>query len=439
MTTINNYYSGNPLNRLSYLRTSSAFLASALSSPKAKFVLFNKLNPLVLPRSQDGTLNLHTLGWEDVKHWIGDDASRVFKGVDGKDDETLAAVNAFWKGVDESSLTREQKTHHFVNQPALVFLGVDERSAPDEAKSLPLSKPTDSSTLEQHSPYGVPYWALDTTTLDDLRDKVLKEGGGEFTDMRAGMSSIPAEQAALAGEGRALVDWNTRNRFCTSCSRPLRPIWAGWKRTCVPGEKSSSELETPPVCLSKTGVHNFNYPRTDPVVIMAILSPDRENILLGRQRVWPKRFYSCLAGFIESGETIEEAVRREVYEEAGVEVGDVYYHSSQPWPYPSSLMIGAIGVAKPSQTIRLDLDNELEDARWFPRDEILGVLKGEKKGLTKEEVKRFDLAQQGKELKHEEEKEGEKDSAIRLPASTAIAHTLVAAWANNSYIQGGKL
>lgn len=93
-----------------------------------------------------------------------------------------------------------------------MFLGVDERSAPLAAKSLPLSKPTDESTLESHSPHGIPYWALDVTSLHELRDKVLKDGGGEFTDMRAGMASISPEQAAVAGEGRALIDWNTRNR-----------------------------------------------------------------------------------------------------------------------------------------------------------------------------------------------------------------------------------
>lgn len=436
MSAVANYYSGNPLNRLSYLRTSPAFLASALSSPKAKFVLFNKLNPLVLPRHPDGSLLLQTLTWTDVKAWIGDDAARVFRGADGKDDKALGEVNAFWHNVKTEGLSSKEKEAHFINQPALVFLGVDERSAPLSIQSLPLSKPTDESTLESHSPHGVPFWALDTTTLDDLREDVLKSGGGEFTDMRAGMASISPEQAAIAGEGRALLDWNTRNRFCPSCARPLRSVWAGWKRACIPG-LPSPELETPPTCLSKTGVHNFNYPRTDPVVIMAVISPDRESILLGRQRVWPKRFYSCLAGFIESGETIEEAVRREVYEEAGIEVGDVYYHSSQPWPYPSSLMIGAICIAKPDQVIRTDLDNELEDARWFPREEVLAVLVGESEALTKEEVSRFDLQQQG--LKGTEAAVKEETTTIRLPASTAIAHTLVAAWATNSYLQGSKL
>lgn len=137
------------------------------------------------------------------------------------------------------------------------------------------------------------------------------------------MSQIPYEDAAIAGEGRALVDWNKRNLFCPACSRPTRSVWAGWKRACISGEVGEAGLDTVPVCISKRGVHNFNYPRTDPVVIMAVLSPDRESILLGRQKAWPKKFYSCLAGFIESGETLEEAVRREVYEEAGIVCDEV--------------------------------------------------------------------------------------------------------------------
>lgn len=102
----------------------------------------------------------------------------------------------------------------------------------------------------------------------------------------------------------------------------MRSVWAGWKRACLTEEPAAAGLDAPPACISKRGVHNFNYPRCDPVVIMAIASPDRERLLLGRQKAWPKKFYSCLAGFIESGETFEEAVRREVYEEAGVEVGE---------------------------------------------------------------------------------------------------------------------
>lgn len=127
---------------------------------------------------------------------------------------------------------------------------------------------------------------------------------------------------------------------------------------------------------------------------MGIISLDGNKILLGRQKAWPKGMYSCLAGFLEPGESFEEAVRREVYEESGVVVNEVMYHSSQPWPYPANLMVGCFGRADENQTIRLDLDNELEgesrflssrelpkanifiptDARWFTRDDLLKIL-----------------------------------------------------------------
>jgi NAD+ diphosphatase len=208
--------------------------------------------------------------------------------------------------------------------------------------------------------------------------------------------------------------------FCTACSRPLRSVWAGWKRTCIPAEPAAGGVEVE-ACSSKKGVHNFNYPRTDPVCIMAVVSPDKSKILLGRQRVWPAKFYSCLAGFIESGETLEEAVRREVYEEAGVECGEVFYHSSQPWPYPSSLMLGAIAVAKEGQTIRCDLDNELEDARYFTREEVLGVLASTEIQLSRHEVAKID-GKEGAEGEEADKKKAEDEQLFRMPPSTAIAH-----------------
>ncbi|ORY80302.1 NUDIX hydrolase domain-like protein [Leucosporidium creatinivorum] len=435
------YYAGNPLNRLSYLRSSAAFLASALESNKSRFVVYDSLNPLVAAPLPDGTKKLLLLKWDDLKQYIvgaEGNAQELFKGVDGKEEVELGRVPSFIKpegGKSIAELTAAERRHVFINLPPLVFLGVDERSAPASAKSLPLSKPDEHSTLESHSPYGVPYWSFDVTALSELKEKLLKENqGAEFADMRAGMQTIPNEEASIGAEGRALVDWNKRNLFCPACSRPLRSVWAGWKRACVPGEPSAEGLDAPPACISKKGVHNFNYPRTDPVVIMAICSPDRESILLGRQKVWPKKFYSCLAGFIESGETIEEAVRREVYEEAGVEVGDVFYHSSQPWPYPSSLMIGAIGVAKEGQTIRCDLDNELEDARWFTRAEVLAVIEaGPAKQMSREEVAQIDGKEDAKSTPGGENTGGE-EGWFRMPPATAIANTLCVAWAKNTYL-----
>lgn len=138
---------------------------------------------------------------------------------------------------------------------------------------------------------------------------------------------------------------------------------------------------------------------------MAILSSDRQSILLGRQKKWPPRFYSCLAGFLESGESLEEAVRREVLEEAGLKVDEVFYHSSQPWPFPAQLMMGAIGVVEKGQEdkIRLDLDNELEKAEWFTRDEVLKVL--EKTGNVVFSKKDLGLIDENVEEKQRAEKE----------------------------------
>jgi NAD+ diphosphatase len=156
----------------------------------------------------------------------------------------------------------------------------------------------------------------------------------------------PEEQGILA-MAKSLLDWHRRHRFCANCGAPTALSQAGFRRDCA-------------AC----GTQHF--PRTDPVVIMLIARGD--HCLLGRQPRFPPGMYSCLAGFLEPGETIEDAVRRETFEEAGIRVGAVSYAASQPWPFPSSLMIGCIGEAL-SETITIDRE-ELEDARWFHRDEI---------------------------------------------------------------------
>ncbi|GAA5981289.1 hypothetical protein JCM10908_004054 [Rhodotorula pacifica] len=472
-----NYYAGNPLNRLSYLRSIPAFLASALESPKAKFVALDSLQPLC-KNDKDGVRKLHLLRWKDVQDLVGPDASQVFKGVDGKKDEDVPEMAILGRPQQMQfgketvgELSPAEKREYFLNQvrrmrlvvrvhgaemliqsdslfdralacplvnhekPALVFLGVDERSAPESAKSLPVSKPDDNSTLETHSPYGEPYWAIDVSTFKHLKKRImLDHAGAKFMELRSGAQTMPNEEASIAAEARSLVDWNTRNRFCPACARPIRSVWAGWKRSCIPGEPASEGVEAEPACISRKGVHNFSYPRTDPVVIMAVLSPDRERILLGRQRSWPAKFYSCLAGFIESGESLEEAVRREVYEEAGIVIGEVGYHSSQPWPYPSSLMFGCWGIAESATAesdVRTDLDNELEDARFFTREQVLEVINSTKPmQLSREQVARLD-GQEGEagagmaEAKEKAEKEG----SFLMPPATAIANTLVTAWA----------
>jgi NAD+ diphosphatase len=163
----------------------------------------------------------------------------------------------------------------------------------------------------------------------------------------------PAD-AALYAAARSLVDWHARSGFCARCGTPTAIFRAGWGRLC-------------PNCGAE------HYPRVEPVVIM--LAERGDQVLLGRQPAWPAGRYSALAGFLELGEGIEDAVRRETLEEAGVRVGAVRYVTSQPWPFPSSLMIACIGEALDA-TITIDV-HELEDARWFGRDAVRMALAGD--------------------------------------------------------------
>jgi len=175
------------------------------------------------------------------------------------------------------------------------------------------------------------------------------------TDLRsiAVRGLVPAEELGILAMAKSMLDWHNRHRFCANCGAPTEAAQAGFRRDCA-------------AC----GAQHF--PRTDPVVIMLIARGDK--CLLGRQTRFPEKMYSCLAGFLEPGETIEDAVRRETFEEAGVRVGKVGYLASQPWPFPSSIMIGCIGEAETDEIV-MDAA-ELEDARWFSRDDVRRMLDG---------------------------------------------------------------
>jgi NAD+ diphosphatase len=200
------------------------------------------------------------------------------------------------------------------------------------------------------------------------------EGRGRFLDLRMSGGRMSAEDAGAAATAKAVFEWKRRHGFCSACGHASQAAEAGWKRVC-------------PAC----NVEHF--PRTDPVTIM--LPTFRDQALLGRQATWPKGRFSCLAGFMEPGESIEAACAREVKEEAGLTVERVRYHSSQPWPFPTNLMIGLIAEvsdqdAAPDQT-------ELEEVRWFGRAELKALLAGDVDGLG-------------------------------VPPAFAIAHQLMKAW-----------
>ncbi len=201
----------------------------------------------------------------------------------------------------------------------------------------------------------------------------------EMADIRslAAGGLVPGPQASMLATAKAVLAWHARRTFCSNCGARTNVGAAGWRREC-------------PDCRMQ------HFPRTDPVVIM--LAVDGGACLLGRQPRFPRGMYSALAGFLEPGETIEQAVRREIMEEAGIACGAVRYFASQPWPFPSSLMIGCFAEAE-SRTVTVDRV-ELEDARWFPREEVRTML----------------------EKRHPDR--------LSAPIPMAIAHHLIKAWAS---------
>lgn len=215
--------------------------------------------------------------------------------------------------------------------------------------------------------------------IDATRVEVLKEARPDLglADLRTVLIKefVPSSEVSLIGMAKSMLDWHARHRFCARCGHQTHVGSSGWRRDC-------------PNCSAQ------HFPRTDPVAIMLAYHEDK--VLLGRQPRFPAGMYSCLAGFIEPGETIEAAVRRELFEEAGIKVGRVDYKLSQPWPFPSSLMIGCFAeTIDPALTIdRL----ELEDARWFSREDVVAMTFGT----------------------HPE--------GITSPISKAIAHHLIRLW-----------
>ncbi|KAK0621476.1 NUDIX hydrolase domain-like protein [Bombardia bombarda] len=379
-----NYFSGSPLNRLSFLRDNNEFLQAAFAHPSTGFLLMNNLAPLV---QKDDPSSLAFATTADVSPLTGGNP------FGQSDDDMIKAFNS-----DET-------------RPVVLFLGVDDRSR------LP-SNGASTTPFSYKTYVGTPYFAIDVTprpgNVAEAAAAALVadvEARGRAFSGSARNMALEAGQAALYGHARAMIDWNARNPFCAQCGQRTLSLHAGTKRVCPPTDLAGGALKERLPCATRGTVSNLSFPRTDPTVIMAIVSADGSSVLLGRQRRWPRDWFSTLAGFQEPGESIEEAVRREVWEESGVRVGRVVLHSSQPWPFPASLMIGAIGQALPGEgeNIFLGNDAELESARWVPLEEA-------REALVK-----------GTSNLGEAPAEGYVEGALRLPPQTAIANRLITA------------
>ena len=222
------------------------------------------------------------------------------------------------------------------------------------------------------------YFALDISAASNPEENGPLAGLGHFRDMRSAAMVLPGSDAAILGQAKALIDWHQRHGFCPNCGAPTVLMDAGYRRLC-----NNCKAE--------------HFPRTDPVVIM--LATWKDTCLVGRNRRFPGRMFSALAGFIEPGETIEEAVRREIFEEAGVRTGEVRYYTTQPWPFPSSLMIGCFAEATTSEIV-VD-ESELAEAIWLERPVARALLAGE------------------------------RAADLFIPPPVAIAHHLIKAWAES--------
>jgi len=221
---------------------------------------------------------------------------------------------------------------------------------------------------------GVAHFAVDVSAAEKPADTFGIADVASFEHLRGVVATLPAADAAIAAQARTLVDWHARHGHCAVCGGHTRSVQGGGNRVCFD-------------CQAE------HFPRTDPVAIAVVARGDR--CLLGRGIGWPSGMFSALAGFVEAGESLEDAVRREVLEEAGVRIGAVRYLTSQPWPFPSSLMLGCVAQAE-SEELRVDAA-ELEEARWFDRDALRAALDGRR-------------------------------SDFGLPPATAIAHHLIRAW-----------
>lgn len=216
--------------------------------------------------------------------------------------------------------------------------------------------PKDASVVFLGMQNGASYFGVDVSKAETAEAAPFADIG-EYMPLRAAAAALSRDEIAIIGHARWLFEWHRRHNFCANCGAPTNVIAGGAKRIC-------------PDC----GAEHF--PRSDPVAI--VLAVNEDHCLLGRGPHFPPGFLSALAGFIEAGETPEEAARREIFEEAGVTLTDVRYQFSQPWPFPASLMMGFIADAE-DRTLNLDTD-EIEEAKWIPLDDIRALLKGEERG-----------------------------------------------------------
>jgi NAD+ diphosphatase len=361
------------------LRNDYKFLRLAANHPSAKYIVLQNLNAMVEDDKEQGDnkeVRLKRVDFEKVKAFF----------------PSAYKESAEFK--DEHQLMYDWDSKYF--EHLVVFLGMDESTK-------------NTNVLQYRNYSGVPYFAIDLTKESSVD---IEKIGSRFSQGRAKFETI--EDYALYAQARMYVDWNLRNTFCGGCGRRTMSINGGCKLICPPRDRG---MDLGP-CPTRGAVSNLSFPRTDCVVIVGVVNYAGDKTLLGRNKRYPGNMYSCLAGFLEPAESIEECVRREVWEESGVKVGRVVDHSTQPWPYPANVMIGCIAEianeTEEAHTINLGHDPELADAMWVSFEEI-------------------------REQLDQTEGNGKNDSIkskFSVPPKEAIAHTILKAIVRDGGLKG---
>ncbi|KAH3671169.1 hypothetical protein WICMUC_004765 [Wickerhamomyces mucosus] len=316
------YFGTNSLNRHSFLRSDPTFIANAIISPYSKYIFYKKLSPYVdIEQNKLFTLNYNTIGLSNRKI------------------------------IDDWIKNNELKSIKIHELPLIHFLGLD------------VSKKNQSFKYNEYS--GIPYFAIDITNHNSLISQIeLQNPNLKTLSTRELINKhIGYKESNIFAQGRMFLQWLSSTKYCQGCGSKTIPINAGSELLC----SSSKEFNCP--VKNSSNPSNASHPRIDPVLITCVLNSNRDKVLFTRSSQL-KKYYTNIAGFIEPAETIEEAVKREVWEESGLYVSQVKIIKSQPWPYPANLMIGCIGIVDSNnnnvenQDFNLNHDKELIEAKW---------------------------------------------------------------------------
>lgn len=346
MTQTNiNYFAHSFVDRRSDKRRDTQWVNDQFSKEDTVFILFHVDKPFIKVDSNKNMYALQRFSYSQIKQLFDQDP-------------------------EEFTANKQRST---------VFLGVEYETNKDFEGTQDLT-PYQAT----YSPYSHPeinnkevfksWFAIDTSVFNDNSEEIAAifvDYGqffeGNFLRLMAIQDSL---ESSIIAQARSVFCWIDRNKFCATCGSPNVLQDSGSKLACQNLQCKSKDR-----AMNKHVPSNIHYPRVDPVAIMLIINPARTHVLLGRKKMFPAKMFSCLAGYVESGESLEEAVRRESFEESGIYTDKVVYHSSQPWPFPSTLMMGCLAYATSSE-IKVDT-NEIEDAQWFSLDELELILRNQ--------------------------------------------------------------